>query len=60
MSGVFSMASHWVLQYFSLVMHEQFGCAHFLGSDIRFSCRQWFWLGWKKLMLGNGIRPYPE
>src|ERR1700692_673773 len=29
MSGVFSMASHWALQYFSeVVMHEQIGCAH--------------------------------
>jgi hypothetical protein len=29
MSGVFSMASHWALQYFSdFVTHEQIGCAH--------------------------------
>ena len=29
-SGVFSMASHWVLQYFpEVVRHEQTGCAHF-------------------------------
>ena len=31
MSGVFSMASHWVLQYLpDVVTHEQTGCAHFL------------------------------
>jgi hypothetical protein len=30
MSGVFSMASHWVLQYLpDVVMQEQTGCAHF-------------------------------
>jgi hypothetical protein len=30
MSGVFSMASHWVLQYLpDVVMQEQMGCAHF-------------------------------
>jgi hypothetical protein len=30
MSGVFSMASHWVLQYLpDVVTHEQTGCAHF-------------------------------
>jgi hypothetical protein len=30
MSGVFSMASHWVLQYLpDVVTHEQMGCAHF-------------------------------
>ena len=30
MSGVFSMASHWVLQYLpDVVVHEQTGCAHF-------------------------------
>jgi hypothetical protein len=30
MSGVFSIASHCVLQYFpDVVMHEQIGCAHF-------------------------------
>jgi hypothetical protein len=33
MSGVFSIASHWVLQYFpSVTMQEQTGCAHFLPS----------------------------
>jgi hypothetical protein len=31
MSGIFSMASHCALQYFSeVVAHEQTGCAHFL------------------------------
>jgi len=31
MSGVFSIASHWALQYLpDDVMHEQTGCAHFL------------------------------
>jgi hypothetical protein len=30
MSGIFSMASHWVLQYLpELVVQEQTGCAHF-------------------------------
>ena len=30
MSGVFSIASHWGLQYLpDVVMHEQTGCAHF-------------------------------
>jgi hypothetical protein len=30
MSGIFSMASHWALQYFpEVVVHEQTGCAHF-------------------------------
>ena len=30
MSGAFSMASHWVLQYLpDAVMQEQMGCAHF-------------------------------
>ena len=30
MSGVFSIASHWVLQYLpDVVTHEQTGCAHF-------------------------------
>jgi hypothetical protein len=44
MSGIFSIASHWVLQYLpDVVTHEQTGCAHFsdfavansslLGSD---------------------------
>ena len=29
-SGVFSMASHWALQYLpDVVTHEQIGCAHF-------------------------------
>src|ERR1700676_724136 len=40
MSGVFSMASHWALQYFSeVVMHEQIGCAHLwvFGVSILFS-----------------------
>jgi hypothetical protein len=33
MSGVFSIASHWVLQYLpDVVIHEQTGCAHFLAS----------------------------
>jgi hypothetical protein len=32
MSGVFSMASHWVLQYLpEVVVHEQIGCAHLCG-----------------------------
>jgi hypothetical protein len=31
MSGIFSMASHWALQYLpEVVTHEQMGCAHFL------------------------------
>jgi hypothetical protein len=31
MSGIFSMASHWALQYLpEVVMQEQTGCAHFL------------------------------
>lgn len=31
MSGVFSMASHWALQYLpDVTMHEQTGCAHFV------------------------------
>lgn len=30
MSGVFSMAAHWVLQYLpDVITHEQIGCAHF-------------------------------
>jgi hypothetical protein len=30
MSGVFSIASHWALQYLpDVVRHEQTGCAHF-------------------------------
>jgi hypothetical protein len=30
MSGIFSMASHWVLQYLpEAVVQEQTGCAHF-------------------------------
>jgi len=30
MSGIFSMASHWVLQYLpEVVVQEQTGCAHF-------------------------------
>jgi hypothetical protein len=34
MSGVFSMASHWVLQNFPVViMHEQTGWAHFSGFE---------------------------
>lgn len=40
MSGVFSIASDCVLQYFpELVMHEQIGCAHFsaLGVDTFFT-----------------------
>jgi hypothetical protein len=39
MSGVFSIASHWVLQYLpDVVAHEQTGCAHFsaFGLDISF------------------------
>ena len=33
MSGVFSIASHWVLQYFpEVTIQEQIGCAHFLPS----------------------------
>ena len=39
MSGVFSIASHWVLQYLPDVgTHEQTGCAHFsaFGLDIFF------------------------
>jgi hypothetical protein len=34
MSGVFSIASHAALQYFSEVVQEQFGCAHFLSEAI--------------------------
>ena len=37
MSGIFSIASHWVLQYLpDVVTHEQTGCAHFsaFGLDI--------------------------
>jgi hypothetical protein len=31
MSGIFSIASHWALQYLpEVVMQEQTGCAHFL------------------------------
>jgi hypothetical protein len=38
MSGVFSIASHCVLQYFpTLIWQEQFGCAHFLLSAIALS-----------------------
>jgi len=38
MSGVFSMASHWVLQYLpEEVMHEQTGCAHFLTVSLLIS-----------------------
>jgi hypothetical protein len=43
MSGVFSIASHSTLQYFSdVTVHEQTGCAHFLLSAIlvSFSGRQ--------------------
>jgi hypothetical protein len=30
MSGIFSMASHWALQYLpEVVVQEQTGCAHF-------------------------------
>jgi len=30
MSGVFSMVSHWALQYLpDVATHEQIGCAHF-------------------------------
>jgi hypothetical protein len=39
MSGIFSMASHWALQYLpDVVTHEQTGCAHFsaFGLDIFF------------------------
>jgi hypothetical protein len=37
MSGVFSIASHWVLQYLpDVVIHEQIGCAHFLASGAIF------------------------
>ena len=35
MSGVFSIASHWVLQYLpDVVMQEQIGCAHFSGFAV--------------------------
>jgi hypothetical protein len=35
MSGVFSIASHWVLQYLpDVTVQEQTGCAHFLLSEL--------------------------
>jgi hypothetical protein len=35
MSGVFSMVSHWMLQYFpAIAVHEQFGWAHFFGLSV--------------------------
>jgi hypothetical protein len=35
MSGVFSMASHWALQYLpEVVMQEQTGCAHLSGFGV--------------------------
>ena len=40
MSGIFSMASHWALQYLpDEITHEQTGCAHFsvFGESICFS-----------------------
>ena len=38
MSGVFSIASHWVLQYFpDVVTHEQMGCAHFSAFAVAIS-----------------------
>jgi hypothetical protein len=38
MSGVFSMASHWVLQYLpDFVIHEQTGCAHFSAFAVAIS-----------------------
>src|SRR5580704_8624118 len=38
MSGVFSMASHWALQYLpDVVMHEQTGCAHFSAFAVAIS-----------------------
>jgi hypothetical protein len=36
MSLVFSIASHSALQYFSFVMQEQTGCAHFFPSVAMF------------------------
>jgi hypothetical protein len=44
MSGVFSMASHWVLQYLpDVVRQEQTGCAHFsaISGAILFSSCGW-------------------
>jgi hypothetical protein len=32
MSGIFSIAAHCALQYFSVVMQVQFGCTHFCAS----------------------------
>jgi hypothetical protein len=38
MSGVFSIASHWALQYFpDVVMQEQTGCAHFSPVEVAMS-----------------------
>ena len=38
MSGVFSIASHWVLQYLpDVVTHEQTGCAHFSAFAVAIS-----------------------
>jgi hypothetical protein len=38
MSGVFSIASHWVLQYLpDVVTHEQIGCAHFAAFAVAIS-----------------------
>jgi hypothetical protein len=38
MSGVFSIASHWVLQYLpDVVTHEQNGCAHFAAFAVAIS-----------------------
>ena len=35
MSGVFSIASHWALQYLPEAgTHEQTGCAHFLAGSL--------------------------
>jgi len=38
MSGVFSIASHWTLEYLpEVVTHEQIGCAHFLAFAVAIS-----------------------
>jgi hypothetical protein len=38
MSGVFSMASHWALQYLpDVVGQEQIGCAHFSALAVSIS-----------------------
>ena len=53
MSGVFSIASHSVLQYLpDVVTHEQTGCAHFSAFAVAIS----FLLGWdQQRMIQDGI-----